>query len=176
VDIISLPEDEQNEIRKEMRILMILWTAILAQSMVFVFMREVFGEQIRKNVNVADDYPLGILTAVMLVVSMILMVVAFFLRGALLSGKLISIQERAEQVAEASGRPVYLVKYRILIWIPMILPSAPSVFAFVLFFLGADATVFYTLIVLSVLGVLYHRPKMEELLEFREKEQQAGLE
>jgi hypothetical protein len=49
-------------------------------------------------------------------------------------------------------------------------------FAFILFMLGAGATIFYTLIVLSVLGMLYHRPKMEELLEFREKEQQASLE
>ena len=171
MDIETLPENERIEIRKEMRILWILWVGILGTPMVLVFIREVFGEKIRENMNVGENFPLDVFTVVMLVVSAVLLVGAFFMRGALLTGRFKPMQKHAEKMAVASRRPVYIMKYRILGYLPLVLSSTPSVFAFMLFIFGAEATIFYSLIVLSISGILYHRPKIEELLELREREE-----
>jgi hypothetical protein len=137
--------------------------------LVFVLMRELFGQALRENASPGEDFPLGFFTVLILVVSVLILSGSYFMRGALLSGKFKVIQDRAEKAALASKLPVYVAKYIHLTSIVMAIANSPAVFAFLLFLFGADAVVFYVLISLSVLGTFLYRPTMEELLEMRER-------
>ena len=168
MDIYSLPDDERVVLEKQMWVLRVLWFGFLSSHIVFVFLREILGDKIRKDVNVGENFPLVAFTVVLVVVSLVSLAVSYFIRSALLSGKFKGLQGQAEKAALSSKMPVYVVKYMHLISITMAIASSPSVFAFVLFLFGAEAIVFYALIGSSFLAVLYYRPKIDEMLKMRE--------
>ena len=166
----TIGENERVEIRRELRVLWFFWTGCMGMPFAMFFMCEVFGQRIRENLNRGPDFPINKLTYLFLIVGLASSVLSYFLRKWLLSGIWEVFNRQAERAAVSLNKPVYMLKYRQAIFIPTALSSTPAIYGFLLFMLGADKFVLYFFLGIAFLGVLYHRPKEDELIEMLRRE------
>jgi hypothetical protein len=165
-----LEEKERVEIEKELRILWFFWAGCFGALFVLLLMCAGFGEKLRENIEVSPDFPINLLKGLFIVVVLISLVLAYFWRRLVLAGKSIGFENKAFEMLFSSNKPAYLLKYRYGIYPPMAISASPGFYGFVLFMLGGDALTFYLFLIISALGVLYHRPKKEEIIELLQKE------
>ncbi len=133
-------------------------------------MCEGFGEKLRENIKINPDFPINMLKAVFMVVGILSLALAYFLRRRFLTGKTRGLENRIIKMAPSSNKPAYLLKYRCGIYLPMAISASPGFYGFVLFTLGGDALTFYLFLIISALGLLYHRPKKDEIVALLQKE------
>jgi len=165
-----IEENDRIEIEKELRFLWILWGACLAVLLVLLFFCEAFGEKLRENIKVNSDVPLSLLRTLLLIVGLFSLVLAYFLRRFFLSGKFKGLENGTFKFPSSSNKPSYLVKYRSAIFLPMVIPVTIGFYGFLVYLLGGDSLTLYLFLIISAIGLLYHRPKKEEILDLLDKE------
>jgi hypothetical protein len=166
----AIEEKERVEIEKELRVLWFFWAGCSGALLVLLLMCAGFGEKLRENIEVKPDFPINMLKAVFIVAGILSLALAYFLRRRVLAGKSIGLENKAVEMLFSSNKPAYLLKYRYGIFQPMAISASPGCYGFVLFMLSGDALIFYLFLIISALGVLYHRPKKEEIIALLQKE------
>ncbi|MHC4641352.1 MAG: hypothetical protein ACYS32_06880 [Planctomycetota bacterium] len=166
----EIEEKERIEIEKELRILWLLWSGCFGALLVLLLMCAGFGEKLRENIEVKPDFPINMLKAVFMVAGILSLVIAYILRRRFLTGKSIGFENKAVEKLFSSNKPAYLLKYRNGTYLPTAISASPGFYGFVLFMVGGDALTFYLFLIISALGVLYHRPKKDEIITLLQKE------
>ncbi len=138
--------------------------------LVLLVMCLVFGDKIRENMK--GEAPVDLLMTVFLVVGLLSLVLAHFLRKRFLSGKLRIPESWQAQTGASSNKPSYLLKYRSAIFIPMVIPASIGIYGFLLFILGAETWILYMFLVISAAGLVYHRPNKYEFIDWVQKEKE----
>jgi len=168
-----IEEKDRVEIDKELRSLWVLWVGNVGVLFAVVFICYVFGERIRENMNVRSDFPIGIFRTVLLVVGILSLVLAYFLRGHFLSERFKGFEKAYSKSGAYMNKPSYLLKYRSGIFLPTAISGSIAIYGFLLFILGDGFYTLWVVIIISAVGLLYHRPKREEIIELlgREKKE-----
>jgi hypothetical protein len=148
-------------LRKGLRTLWVIWTALLVSLFIYVFVCHFFGAEIRANAG--PDFPIGLFKKILYVVALFTFAIAYFLRRLMLSGRIASSQGSIVKPATPSDQPPYLAKYTIAVVVSLALSESIGIYGLVLFFLGQDFQTLYTFIAISALAMIFFRPKMEEL-------------
>ena len=176
IDMQVLEEKDRVDIEKEMRLLWFMWAGDMGVPVALVSVCYLMAEQIRENMHTREGFPLGVLEVVLAVVGLFLLALAYFLRKSLRRGKLNLYEKTSMQEAATRNKPGYLLKYRMNVLVPMMIPPSLGLFGFMLFMLGAGYEILYAFAIVSALGVFWQRPRKEELIEFfhREKAKEAG--
>jgi hypothetical protein len=169
-----IEENERVEIGKELRILWFFWAGCFGFLFVLFLMCAGFGEKLRENIEVSPDFPFNLLKGLFIVVVLISLVLAYFLRRRVLAGKSRGLENKAVEMLFSSNKPASLLKYRYGIFLPIAISACPGSYGFVLFMVGGDSLTFYLFVIISVLGLLYHRPKKEEIIALLQKEKTQG--
>jgi hypothetical protein len=176
IDTQMLDEKDRVDIEKEMRLLWFMWAGDVGVPVAVVSICYLMAEQIRENIHPKEGFPLGVLEVILAVVGLFLLALAYFLRKALRRGKLNLYEKTSMQEAATRNKPGYLLKYRMNVLVPMMIPPSLGLFGFMLFMLGAGYETLCAFAIVSALGVLWQRPRKKELIDFfhREKAKEAG--
>jgi hypothetical protein len=165
-----LEEDERREVEKELRILWLLWAGNFGMLPVLLVMCLVFGDKMRENMK--GEAPVDLLMTVFLIVGLLSLVLAHFLRKRFLSGKLTFGQRPGRTDRAGLARQSFAIRFRSGIFLPMVIPASIGIYGFLLFILGAETWIFYLFLVISAAGLVYHRPNKYEFIDWVQKEKQ----
>jgi len=165
-----LEEDERREVEKELRILWLLWAGNFGMLPVLLVMCLVFGDKMRENMK--GGAPVDVLMTVFLVVGLLSLVLAHFLRKRFLSGKLTFGQRPGRTDRAGLARQSFAIRFRSGIFIPMVIPASIAIYGFLLFILGADVWVLYMFLVISAAGLVYQRPNRYEFIDWVQREKE----
>jgi hypothetical protein len=157
--MLEVPERGANE--KVLLNLWIIWTAMAGSLLVYVFICNQFGEEIRRNMG--DYFPVPLLRNVFYVITIITLFLTHFLKKRMLSGTSRSSSPNALPPVLHSNRPTFLAKYTTALIVSLALSESIGIYGFVLFLLGDSFKTLYIFIGISALAIYFHRPKKEEL-------------
>jgi len=165
-----IEEDERKEIKRGWRILWLLWTAIFGMLPALLVTCLGFGKEMRNNTK--GEAPIDLLMTVFLVVGLLSLVLAHFLRKRFLAGKL-RIPECWRAKAGASpGKLSFANEYRVRIYLSMVIPASIGIYGFLLYMFGAETWVLYLFLVISAAGLVYQRPNKYEFIDWVKKEKE----
>lgn len=191
----SLPAEEMLDhqcevgIAKALRAQWMLWAFVASPPIVLVVLCHALGGGPSRRV--IEPSVLEMFRTIFMIIGGIELVFSFVLRRYLFSPLFKGVLRRYYFWALSKGystptqkqgtsrpEPLYLVKSRLKTIIPTGLASAAGFLGFVQYAQGDSLGVFYVFVVFSLLGCLYHRPKKQEMLEFRNEflqDQQPAL-
>ena len=156
-----LEETGRVALEKGLRILWIIWAAMLGSLFIYVFICHQVGEEIRGNMN--PEFPIGLLKNILYGAVIVTLLFAHFLRRFMLTGRFGSSEVRPYKPGSISNQPALLAKYTIAVLVSLALCEGIGIYGVVLFFLGDDLQTLYIFITISALSMFFYRPKMEEL-------------
>ncbi len=156
-----LEETDRVALEKGVRILWIIWAAMLGLLFIYVFVCHQIGEEIKGNTS--PDFPIVLLKNILYGAVIVTLLLTHFLRRFMLTGQFSSSEGKPLKPASISDQPSLLAKYTIAVFISLALCESIGIYGLVLFFLGDDIQTLYIFITISALSMFYYRPKMEEL-------------
>ncbi len=156
-----LEETGRVEIEKGLRMLWIIWAAMLGSLFIYVFICHQAGEKIRGNTS--PDFPIGLLKNILYGAVVVTLFLAHFFRRFMLTGRFSSPEAKFVKPASISNQPSLFAKYTIAVFVSLALCESIGLYGLVLFFLGDDLKTLYIFITISALSMFFYRPKMEEL-------------
>lgn len=165
-----LGEEERREVEKELCILWLLWAGNFGMLPVLLVMCLVLGDKMRNNVK--GEAPVDLLMTVFLVVGLLSLVFAYFLRKRFLSGKLTFGRRPGRTDRAGLARQSFALRFRSGIFIPMVIPASIAIYGFLLFISGAEMWIFYLFLVISAAGLVYHRPNKYEFIDWVQREKE----
>ena len=173
-DMQELGQKERGDIDGEMRLVWLCWAGCACMPVAAIALCHLVGAQIREDVNVREGFPLGMLEIILGIVGLVFLVVSYFLRKSFVEGRVTLCRKVGVILAGVLNRPAYLGIFRANVYLHTALSAAPAMFGLVLFVMGAGYGVLYGFAVVAALGVLWQRPRREELVQFclREKGKQ----
>jgi len=150
----------KEEAGKRFRTLQIIWVALLCS----VLMCLLICHFIPVEVDMVSGPAVETLVYIFYGLAVFQLFLAHFLRRALLStGEKPSAAVHEEQTDRSQKQR--LAKYAAAVIVALALAESIGIFGLVLFVLTGKFQTLYILIVLSAAGIIYHRPKKEELEE-----------
>ena len=156
-----LEETGRVELEKGLRMLWIIWAAMLGSLFIYVFICHQVGEEFRGNTNL--DFPIGLLKNILYGAVIVTLFLAHILRRFMLTGRFSSSEVRLFRSALISKQPSLLAKYTIAVFVSLALCESIGLYGLVLFFLGDDLQTLYIFITISALSMFFYRPKTEEI-------------
>jgi hypothetical protein len=156
-----MEETGRAEFEKGLRILWIIWAAMLGSLFIYVFICHLIGEEIRGNMN--PEFPIGLLKNILYGAIIVTLLCAHFLRRFMITGRFTSFEVRPYNPGSISRQPALLAKYTVAVLVSLALCEGIGIYGVVLFFLGADLQTLYIFITISGVSMFFYRPKMEEL-------------
>ena len=152
---------DREVLQKGLRTLWVIWIAILASLVIYIFICHFIGAEIRQNAP--PDFPIDRLEKILYAVALATFLLAFFLRRLMVSSRLSGAQGLVAKPLSGSSQPPYLARYTIAVVISLALAESIGIYGLVLFFLGQDFQTLYIFIAASALAMILFRPKVEEL-------------
>ncbi len=156
-----LEETDRVEFEKGLRILWIIWAAMLGSLFIYVFICHQAGEELRGNTS--PDFPIGLLKNILYGAVIVTLFLTRFLRRFMLTGRFSSTEVRLFKPASIFSQPSLLAKYTIAVFVSLALCESIGIYGLVLFFLGENLQTLYIFITISALSMFFYRPKMEEI-------------
>ena len=156
----------QDQIEGILRPMWILWLGCLVEPVVLAVLVYGLGDQLARAVTMDSAFPLTLLRVILIVFTVVLLVASVGLRQYLLRLPA-KVPAASARLAPPDSKPLPCgASYRTRVMIPTAMVTAPSVFGFVLFLLGDSPTVFLAFAGAAVVGLLWQRPKRDELIAF----------
>ena len=156
-----------DEIERTMPLVWVLWLACLSEPVILAVIVFGFGDRIRRSVPLEDPLPLALIRAILIGLAVLSLIGSVLLRRILLRPR------PGGPVAAGSAPPSCSVLYRSRVMAPSALAASPTIFGFVLFFLGDSIMVFAGLALAALLVLLWHRPSTDEFVAFAMQFEQA---
>ena len=121
------------------------------------------------------SFPLVLVRAIVILCAVLALVVSSLLRRVLLRSPPKGVALLAGPTSTASTSLPYGALYRSRVMVPTVMAAAPGLFGFVLFVLGDSLAVFTAFAVAALLGLLWQRPRKDELVAFCMRRENVGL-
>ena len=148
-------------INQGMKVIWIIWGAILASLAIYLFVAHFAGDQIRTNPLPKETF--DILYYALMVLGAVILFMTRPLRNLVLKAGQGSVPP-SRAISESVPRVrAILQKYATAVIISLALSESIGIFGLVLYFLGGDLMTLYLFIACSAMSMVYHRPKDEEV-------------
>jgi MFS family permease len=152
---------ERGAIEKGLRVLWIIWAAMLGSLLIYVFICHQFGEEIRRTAS--PDFPTGQLKNILYVVVIATLFITYFLRKLILSSRFSSSDAKLFKPETASNQPAFLTKYTTAMIVSLALSESIGIYGLVLFLIGDSFQTLYIFTGISAAAMFFYRPKREDL-------------
>lgn len=163
-----LNETEKEAVEKGMKQLWLIWAAITASLLIYLYIVYAFGGEIRPPMG--EDLPLELLRNIFYGVSVIVLFLGHFIRKWIIKNTSFSAQLYKDR-KEFSNQPSYMMKYAAAVVASLAMGESIAIFGLVLFLIGADYQTFYIFLAISALAMVFYRPKRAELDELARADQ-----
>ena len=157
-----LTETEKEAVQKGMKQLWLIWAAITASLLIYLYIVYAFGEEIRPPMG--EDLPLELLRNILYGVSVMVLFLGHFIRKWIIKNTGFSAQLYKDR-KEFSNQPSYMMKYTAAVVASVALGESIAIFGLVLFLIGADYQTFYIFLAISACAMVFFRPKRAEIDE-----------
>ncbi len=147
-------------IDKGMRLLRLIWTLMIGTLGVYLFICHQFGNEIRAKI----DVPIDTMRLVLYLFAAVNVMIAYYTRKMLLSGKFTLIDQKAINSNLLGDKPLFLSKYATAMIVALALSESIAIFGLVLFLLGDTYKTLHIFISISAAAMVYFRPKQEEIV------------
>ncbi|MEW6670108.1 MAG: hypothetical protein AB1427_00310 [Thermodesulfobacteriota bacterium] len=144
-------------------VMWLIWGAMLATLGIYMLICNLFGDQVRRPMG--PDFPLGPLHNILFGISIVVLISNHFIRKSMLKKPSggpgsVSVPAPSPEIPAA----IY-AKYTTAMIVSLALCETVGIYGMVLFFLGDSLQTLYTFMVISAAGMIYYRPKLEEIEE-----------
>jgi len=137
--------------------LWIIWAAMLASLLVYVFICSQFAEEIRRAES--TDFPIGLLRNLFYAAAAVIVLITHFLRKLMLSTRFSNPGGKVFVTGAASNQPSFLGQYTIATIVSLALSESIGIFGFVLFLLGDSMQTLYIFVGISALAMFFLSPE-----------------
>ena len=141
--------------------LWVIWVAMLGSLLIYVFICHQLGDELRKNLR--QDVPLDPLRIILYSATIFEMIFIVFLRKRILAAGGAVPEPMSPPPPEPSNQSSALAKYTTAVIISLALCESIGIYGLLLFFLGDTFQTLYIFIGIAALGMLFYRPKREEV-------------
>ena len=152
---------EKDPYQRGLLTLWIIWAAVVASLLAYVFIGILFGEEIRHTES--TDLPVAVIRNLLYVVMAVILFLTHFLRKLMLSGKFSNTVGESFETGAGSNQPSFMGQYTIVTVVSLALFESIGIFGFVLFLLGGSIQTLYIFVGISALAMYFYRPKREEI-------------
>jgi len=143
-----LNTEEKESSGKSLLSIWIIWASMLVSLVIYVLVCHLFGEEIKSGVS--PDLPVSLIKSVLIAVSAIEIVIAWFLRRFMLTTR---------KPLEASQA---VERYAVAVVISLAISESIAVYGLILFFIGEDFPTLYSFTAVSAAAMIFYRPKADE--------------
>ncbi len=153
---------EDKDIKKGMRIIWIIWFAILYS--LYLYVKICHLQQSELPYLSEANLPLEPIKYVLYGLSVIVLFITYYIRKSMLSKQSSKSEEKIIQRAAKMNKPASGVKYTGAVVVSIALSELIGIFGFVFCFISGDFKTLYYLVGISALAMIYFCPKKKELL------------
>lgn len=154
-------EHEKEAIDKGLKILWIIWAAIMGSLLIYVFICYQFGEEMRGIVS--QDFPIPLPRNILYGITIVTLFFTHFLKKLMLAGASGDSMPRSVESDKHSRSPESIAKYTAALVVSFALSESIGIYGLTLYLLGDGFQTLYTFVGISALAIYFHRPKREEL-------------
>ena len=167
--------DRETALRTRLNTILIIWLAFLLSLGVYALVFYFAGAQIKASGS-KQEVPLDLLRLVFAGVSVVQIVISYFLRKKLPGGML--AQSRLLDHSKLRSDEEYNLRvagsqYLIAVLISLAISETVALYGIVLFILGADYNTLLTFVGISALAMVFHCPRQSEFEGVSEKLKQG---
>ena len=156
-----LEATEREGLRKGMKTAWIIWGAMLGSLALYLALCEQLGNLM--DVSMLSDAPLALLKSIFYCVAAAELIIAYFVRRFMLSGRLPSpVPDLRQQAWNVKTSPS-VAKYIPGVLVSLAIAESVGIYGLIIFFLGGDFKTLYTFLFISAVAIIFFRPKFEEL-------------
>jgi len=150
-------QSQMKQLDKSWKIILLIWSAIFSSLGVYLIVCHAFGNQFQSGVG--PNFPTAILKNIFLVVSIIILFTVRYLRGYLMRPGGSPLQPSQVPSVQHSA----IGKYTLATLITSALLESIGIYGVVLFLLTKDNSLLYLFLIISAAGMIYFRPRKDEL-------------
>lgn len=150
---------EREVLAKGMKVLWIIWGAMIASLGIYMLIPNLVGDQIRMQELPPDVF--STLRNVLYVVSLIELAIIPFIRRITLN--FIKVPQSPNQKIPGTANHPATAQYTVVMIISLAIAESIAIYGLVLYLLAKDTQSLYLLTAISAMAMIIHRPKMEEL-------------
>ena len=141
--------------------LWVIWAAMLGSLFIYVLICHHLGDEVRKNLR--QDIPLELMRVIFYCVTIFEMLLIVFVRKRILGVRDTSPRPTSLEPPEPLNQSSALAKYTSAVIVSLALCESIGIYGVLLFFLGDTFQTLHIFIGIAALGMLFYRPKREEL-------------
>ena len=156
-----LEQNEKEQLVKGMRVLRIIWGAMLLSLGIYVFVCHVVGSQTARPMG--ENFPVDLLRNVLYAISAAELFLIHFLKKIMLKAPAAGRPADAPARKETANVHPAVGKYTTAMIICYSIAESIGIYGVVLFFLSHDYQALYAFIFISAVAMVFYRPKFEEL-------------
>jgi hypothetical protein len=146
---------------KGMMVTRIIWAAIFGSLFIYIIVCHAVADGSFRNE--ISGIPLDLIKNILFGVSIIVLLLAYFIRRRIVSVKQANSINRPSSSASPLNLAQFLPKYTVAILISCALSEAVGIFGLMLFLAGDSFQNLYLFIGVSAIALIYFRPKKEEI-------------
>lgn len=155
-----LGPEEKERIEKGFLSVLIIWGAMLASLLIYLFIAHVAGDQIRQTQN--SGVPIALMKNIVFCIAAAALLLAYYLRKRMLR---VNTEVPGEDIPLTSEQPTALGKYTAAVIVSLALSESIAIYGFVLFLFGDEYQTLYIFIGVAAAAMFFFRPKREELAD-----------
>ncbi len=148
-----------NELRRGMMALKIIWSVILVSLAIYLFVGIYIGKNLQTSLN---EDSCTVLKYVLYIVTCVTLIITWYLRKFLLTRMSQSIS-----INQAYESPI-IQKYFVISIISWALSESIGIYGLILFFVGKNITDLYILILIAAIALFLYRPNKEDIMSMAE--------
>lgn len=165
---------EKVAIDKGMQTLWVIWAAMLGSLLIYVFVGHQLGEGLMGDKGA--ELPIGLLRKICAVLAAGALLTGYYLRSTMLKGRSGAARSATIRRAAALNQPPFVTQYTSIVIVTLALAESIGIYGLLLFLLGAGFKTLYTFIGISVLAMVFFRPKREEIEQLAKVYKQTSEE
>ena len=157
-----LEGQEKEAIHKGMLTLWVIWAAMLGSLIIYIFVCHQLGEEIRRGFE-ESGFPLELFRNILYSVVAVELIMIYYLRKFMLKGRTSAAKADMPDRSSSLNKLPFVGQYTAIVIISLAIADSIGIYGLVLFLLGGDFKTLYIFIIVSVLAMIFYRPKREEL-------------
>jgi hypothetical protein len=152
---------QKGTLESRVLVMWIIWAAMLASLVIYIVICNLMGDQIRRPMG--PDFPLTLFRNILFGLGIAALITTHFIRKFILGKPSGGPGPAPESPPPPQDPDTLYAKYTTVMVISLALCESVGIFGLVLFLLGDSFRTMYTFMVISAAGMVYYRPKREEI-------------
>ncbi|MFC1839610.1 hypothetical protein ACFL1N_08520 [Thermodesulfobacteriota bacterium] len=154
---------QKQTVESKLLVMWIIWGAMVVSLGVYIAICVLIGDKVRQTMG--EGFPLVLIRNILFGISIVELIATHFIRKLMMRepeidpGSISAPEPVAQEPVNIHG------KYLSAMVVSLALCESIGIYGLVLFFLGDSVQTMYTFMAVSAAGMLFHRPKREDLEE-----------